>query len=187
MKKPSRVRPILATLLLAAMLPPAASVLAGEIKIKIPTPPAPRIVLPAPPPMIWLPQLQVYVAHDTPHNIFFHDGRYYLYHQNSWYLGPGYGGPWNPVMVKQVPPGLRTYHGDRWDDYEREADHRYRNWHGDNAHHPFYARRDAYGHRERAYWHKWDEHDRDRRAEHHDRSDYGHDRGKHRGRDRDND
>jgi len=183
----SFVRSCFTAILLAMTLLPASALLTDEIKIKIPLPPAPRIVLPAPPPMVWLPQLQVYVAHDTPHNIFFHDGHYYLFHQNVWYLGPGYAGPWTTVRVREVPPGLRNFHGEHWEEYERDADHRYRNWHDDDAHYPFYARREAHERHERAYWHEREDHDRGRHDERRDRRDRDHDRGEHRGRDRGDD
>lgn len=188
MKSVSPSRFLLAAVLLAAMLLPATVLRADELKLKIPVPPLPRIVLPAPPPMVWLPQLRVYVAHDTPHNIFFHDGHYYLYHQNAWYLGPGYAGPWTAVTVRQVPPGLRAYRGDHWDDYQRDADERFRHWHDDDAHYPFYARREAHEHHERAYWHESrDDHDRGHRDEGRGWRDHGQDRGEHRGRGRDDD
>lgn len=187
MNATSLARTTLTAIVLATTLLPASALLADEIKIRIPVPPAPRIVLPAPPPMIWLPGLQVYVAHDTPHNIFFHEGRYYLFHQNVWYFGPGYAGPWTAATIKQVPPGLRKYRGERWNDYEREADRRYRDWHDDEAHYPFYARRDAYERHERAYWHEREARDRGRRDEHSDRRDHDQDRGLHRGRGRDDD
>jgi len=189
MKPIALARSTLAALLLATMLLPGLR--ADEVKIKIPLPPAPRIVLPAPPPMIWLPQLRVYVAHDTPHSIFFHDGHYYLFHQNVWYLGPGYAGPWTVINVRQVPPGLHTFRGERWEEYERDADRRYRNWHDDDAHYPFYARREAHERHERAYWHERREdrgdHDRGRRDERGDRRDHDQGRSEHRGRGRDDD
>jgi hypothetical protein len=166
MKATSLARSTLTAILFATTLLPASVLLADEIKIRVPAPPAPRIVLPAAPPMIWLPGLQVYVAHDTPHNIFFHEGHYYLFHQNVWYLGPGYAGPWTAVTVKQVPPGLRKYRSEYWNEYEREADHRYRNWRDDEAHHPFYAQREAHELHERAYWHEREARDRGRREEH---------------------
>jgi hypothetical protein len=187
MKAVSLARSVLTAILLATTLLPAPALLADGLKIRIPVPPVPKIVLPAPPPMIWLPSLQVYVAHDTPHNIFFHDGHYYLFHQSAWYLGPGYAGPWTAVKVREVPPGLRNFHGERWDEYEHEADRRYRGWHDDDDHHPFYARRDAHERHERAYWHAQEDHDRGNRDEHRDRRNHDQDRGKHRGRGRDDD
>lgn len=174
----------IATLLIAAFLA-AQPARADEIKIRLPAPPglpAPRIVLPAPPPMIWLPGLQVYVAHDSPHHIFYHDGHYYLFRDNVWYMGPGFAGPWLIVKVRQVPPGLHGFRGERWEEYEHEADRRYRDWHDDDEHHPFYAGRER-GRGERAYW-KGEEHDRgwhgrgqDMREQH----------GRGRGRDKDDD
>lgn len=132
---------------------------ADEIKIKLPAPPVPKIVLPAPPPMIWLPDPQVYVAHDSPHHIFFHSGRYYLFHQDAWFIGPAYNGPWSVIKAKQLPPGLRNYRPDNWGHYQREAAQRFREGH-DNGHPPFHAGRPH----ERAHW-KGDDHNRGRHGE----------------------
>lgn len=145
----------IATLLTAAFLA-TQPLRADEIKIRLPAPPVPKIVLPAPPPMIWLPGPQVYVAHESPHPIFFHGGQYYLFHQDVWFIGPAYAGPWTVIKVRQVPPGLRKFRGERWGEYQREATQRFREGR-DNGHHPFYAGRPG----ERARW-KGDDHDRGR-------------------------
>jgi hypothetical protein len=146
---------VIATLLTAALL--AAQPLgADEVKIRIPAPPVPKIVLPAPPPMIWLPVPQVYVAHDSPHHIFFHGGHYYLFHHDLWYMGSAHAGPWTRIKVKQLPPGLHKYRGGHWREYQREAAQRFRE-DRDAEHRPFYAGRPH----EHAHW-KDDEHDRGR-------------------------
>jgi hypothetical protein len=118
-----------------------------EVKIKIPVPPIPRIVLPAPPPMIWLPGISVYVAHESPYPIFAHQNHYYLHHENIWYIGPGYDGPWSVIEERRVPPGLRGFRQERWRDYETEADRRFREDH-EERHYPYYADRPN----ERVYW-----------------------------------
>lgn len=146
------------------------SILAGGAKV--PLPPLPKIVLPAPPAMIWLPGLQVYVAHDSPYPIFHRDGRYYLNHGRAWYIGPGYNGPWAAANARQIPPGLRNYRRERWDDYQREAARRFRE-DRDHDHTPFY------GHRhERARW-KEDDHGPGQRgdADNHEERGQGRDRG----------
>jgi hypothetical protein len=83
--------------------------------------PAPVVVLPAPPPMVWLPGPRIYIAHGAPHRIFFNDDRYYLFHDDVWFVGPGYGGPWARIKIKQVPPGLRKFKARDWDGWQREA------------------------------------------------------------------
>lgn len=146
---------VIVSFLTAAILG-AQPVNADEVRIKLPAPPVPKIVLPVPPPMIWLPVPQVYVAHATPHPIFFHAKHYYLHHHDVWYIGPGHGGPWTTIREKQLPPGLRKFHKNKWGDYQREADDRFR--HGKHDGHPaFYAGNPN----KRAYW-KDDEHERGR-------------------------
>lgn len=118
-----------------------------EIKIKAPVPPIPKIVLPVPPPMIWLPGISVYVAHESPYPIFAHQNHYYLHHENIWYIGPAYNGPWTVIEARRVPPGLRGFRPERWRDYEMEADRRFREDREDR-HYPYYADRPS----ERVYW-----------------------------------
>ena len=180
MKAKHSYLPLAAALLLAAFLAaqPARS---DEIKIKIPPPPIPKIVLPAPPPMIWLPGISVYVAHESPYPIFAHEGRYYLRHEHGWYVGPGYNGPWSAVEERHVPPGLRGFHHERWREYQLEADRRFRE-DREEHHHPFYAGRPD----ERAYYDKHHGHgyDRDRHEPGHERHHRDEDQDRHDGRHR---
>jgi len=138
---------------------------ADDIKIKIPAPPIPKIVLPAPPPMIWLPTPQIHVAYDSPYPIFHHERNYYLHHDDIWYIGPSYNGPWSLIKGKQVPKGLRKFKKDNWGHYQREAAQRFREERDDRHHHHFYADRPQ----ERARWSDYerrsqkDHHYRDRR------------------------
>jgi hypothetical protein len=158
---------ILGTGLLASL-----SLQADEIRVKLPAPPLPPVLLPIPPPMIWLPIPKVYVAHDSPYPVFYHQGHYYFHYERVWYLGPGYNGPWTTIVIRQLPPGLRGFRQERWHEYQREADRRFRE-DRDDDHYPFYA-----GHPgERAHW-KY----RDRS---HDREGKGNRDGRGRGRDDD--
>ena len=88
--------------------------------------PAPVIALPAPPHMVWLPSPRIYIAFESPHQIFFQNDNYYLYDHDVWYVGPGYVGPWARTKVKQLPPGLHKYRREQWSDYQRQAQPRYR-------------------------------------------------------------
>ena len=173
-----------ATLLVAAFLA-TTSVAAGDLKIKIPVPPlppVPKIVLPAPPPMIWLPGPKVYVANDSPYEIFYRDGQYYFFHNNVWYVGHAYNGPWRQIHSHYVPSGLRHYRHENWGRYQNEAAQHFRDERYRHERYPFYAGRPH----ERAHW-KDDRHDRGqhRGYEKQDRRDKKdkHDRG--RGHDRD--
>jgi hypothetical protein len=101
-------------------------------------PPAPVIVQ-APPEMLFLRDPGVYVAVGIPYDVFFLSGRYYYFHANHWFWGPGYGGPWTYVEYRTLPPGLRKYKVVELRDY-REREYKVykvqgRNFHGEH----FYA------------------------------------------------
>jgi hypothetical protein len=98
---------------------------AADVSVQINVP-GPVIALPAPPHMVWLPSPHVYIAFGSPHQIFFDDDNYYLYDHDVWYIGPGYGGPWARTQVNRLPPGLRKHRHEHWDDYQRQAQPRYR-------------------------------------------------------------
>lgn len=135
---------------------------ASDNQIRIPLPPLPKIVLPAPPPMIWLPTPKIFVAHKSPYPIFFHSGQYYLHDQDNWYIGPGYAGPWNGVHSKKVPKNLRTFRKDNWGQYQSEAAQHFRSDRHERE--PFYARREAREQHQRAYWQEYE--DRQDRGRH---------------------
>jgi hypothetical protein len=99
---------------------------AADVSVNINLP-APVIALPAPPHMVWLPGPRIYIAFESPHHIFFHNDNYYLYDQDVWYVGQGYGGPWVRTQVKHLPPGLHKYRREQWHEYQRQAQSRYRN------------------------------------------------------------
>ena len=128
---------------------------ASDNQIRIPLPPLPKIVLPAPPPMIWLPTPKIYVAHESPYPIFFHSGQYYLHDHDTWYIGPGYAGPWNHVHPKKVPKKLRNFRKDNWGKYQSEAAHHFRS--DRHEHEPFYARREAHEQHRRADWKEYED------------------------------
>lgn len=129
---------------------------ASDNQIRIPLPPMPKIVLPAPPPMIWLPTPKIYVAHESPHPIFFHSGHYYLHDHDTWYIGPGYAGPWNHVHAKKVPKHLRGFRKENWGKYQSEAAQHFRS--DRHEYEPFYARREAREQHRRAHWREYEEH-----------------------------
>ena len=106
--------------LLAAYTPAHAAEVSVNINL-----PAPVISLPAPPHMVWLPGPRVYIAFESPHQIFFHNDNYYLYDNDVWYVSQGYGGPWAHTHVKHLPPGLHKYRREQWHEYQRQAQPRY--------------------------------------------------------------
>jgi hypothetical protein len=116
--------------------PPAA---VAEAAPPPPPPPAPVVVSPAPPQVvfgapprfIFSPALGFYVAVDTPYDVVFLDGQYYLWSNGFWYVAPYYNGPWVVVRVGRVPPPLHRF---GWMEIRRYRDSEYREFHRDQKH-----------------------------------------------------
>ena len=137
---------VLSATLFVAFIATALPSSADDNQIRIPRPPMPRIVLPAAPPMIWLPAPKVYVAHKSPYPIFYQSGHYYLHDHDAWFIGPGYGGPWKAVSSHRVPKNLRGFRKHHWGRYQNEAAQHFRDDDRDDRHEhsPFYGRREAH-------------------------------------------
>jgi hypothetical protein len=76
----------------------------------------PFLVFPGPPGMVVIPSTYVYYPPEADENIFFYRGCWYRPHQGHWYSAPHYNGPWDPVVIKQVPrPVLAVPAGYRYD------------------------------------------------------------------------
>ena len=146
---------------------------AADVSVNINIP-APVVRLPAPPHMVWLPAPRIYVAFESPHEIFFDDDHYYLHDHDVWYVGPGYGGPWARVKVRHLPPGLRKYRHEQWDDFQRQAKPRYHD--DDDREH-----RNFVGWKEKKHKHEKNHH-RDREESEHSERGRGHDQGRKHGR-----
>jgi hypothetical protein len=71
--------------------------------------PAPPVVFRAPPRFIYSPALGFYVAVETPHDVVFLDGRYYLWRNGFWYRASYYNGPWIVLRAGRVPPPLHRF------------------------------------------------------------------------------
>ncbi len=132
--------------------------------------------LPPPPPMVWLPNLGIYVARGSRRPMFYREGRYYVRHNDRWYASRFYGGPWATIRFGALPPPLRRYRNEDWGRYERDADEHYRRDRGPDRPAPFYPRfHDRGEHR------GWDRHQEDSRRrgpdEYHGRGDDRGDRG----------
>ncbi len=140
---------------------------AADISVHINIP-APVVMLPAPPQMVWIPGPQVYIAYGSPHEIFFDDDRYYLYDHDAWYASVGYGGPWGHVEVSHIPPGLRKHRHAEWRDYQREAEPRYRD-DDDRVHRNFVGWKDKKEKKEKHGGNKFDDRQDNDRHPHDDR------------------
>ncbi len=134
---------------------------AADVSVNINLP-APVISLPAPPHMVWLPGPRVYIAFESPHQIFFHNDHYYLHDHDVWYVSQGYGGPWVRAKVKHLPPGLHKYRREQWNEYQHQAQPRYRN-DDDHQHRNFVGWKDKKDkHERKEKYGKGDDNDRDK-------------------------
>lgn len=83
-------------------------------------PPLPRLVFPAPPAVVVVPETNVYVVPDAEVDIVFYHGSWYRPHGDRWYRAASYNGPWKLLMAGQVPstfkklpPGFRSVKPER--------------------------------------------------------------------------
>ncbi len=74
--------------------------------------PPPPVVIRAPQ-YVWVPQWGVYVL--DGHDIVYHEGRHYYWHNGHWFVSRSHDGPWaalssRPVVLANVPPGHLQEH-----------------------------------------------------------------------------
>src|SRR5215467_16136617 len=73
------------------------------VHIGVPVPPPPKIVLPAPPAVVVVPNTQVSYAPNVDFNLFVYGGRYYTFHDGSWFYATRHSGPWTFMPTERVP------------------------------------------------------------------------------------
>ena len=132
----------LVTALWLAVAAGAASPAAAEVHvgINIGLPPPPPFVVPAPPRLAIVPTTPaVRYAPELEFNFFGYGGRYYTFHEGSWFVAAAYGAPWAyvpivevprpirvvPARYYRVPPGhcRRRSHGHEHEDWDEEHHH----------------------------------------------------------------
>ena len=86
------------------------------------------INLPAPPPLVIVPDTPVQYAPGVGANYFFYGGQYYVFTERGWHVGRTYKGPWLVVAPAYVPGPLlsvpvRYYHAPpgHWKRWRRDA------------------------------------------------------------------
>jgi hypothetical protein len=97
----------------------------------------PQVFFAAPPRFIYSPELGFYVAVETPYDLVFVDGQYYLWGNGFWYVSPYYNGPWVVAESGRVPPilhrfgyeGIRRFREDEYRSFLRDRDHYRGRWH----------------------------------------------------------
>src|SRR5499425_1564763 len=86
---------------------PMTKAVAGDVNvgvhIGIPVPPPPKIILPAPPAVVVVPNTTVSYAPGVDFNLFVYGGRYYTFHDGSWFYAARHSGPWVFVPTERVP------------------------------------------------------------------------------------
>lgn len=75
----------------------------GDVGINVPLP---LFVLPAPPPVIVIPNSYIYYVPDIGVDLLFYHGYWYRPHQGYWYRSRSYNGPWAYMPPRMVPPAL---------------------------------------------------------------------------------
>jgi hypothetical protein len=86
----------------------------GEVSVNVNVGiPGPRIVLSGPPDFIMPPSLGFYAAVGVPYDLYRVSNIYFLFHDNGWYRGRYYNGPWRAVNHNQLPQSLRRHNHDR--------------------------------------------------------------------------
>jgi hypothetical protein len=139
--------------------------------------PLPRLIFPAPPPLLPIPGAYVYYPPDTKANIFFYHDRWYRPHDGRWYRADDYNGPWHFIRNRQVPRAVvgvpHSYRADPHH-YERipygQVRRNHRAW-----------ERNHHWDRGRAHTYRWSHREIHRR----NNDGYGHHRGDYRGDHRD--
>jgi hypothetical protein len=78
---------------------------AGQVNVgvNIGVPAPPPIVLPAPPRVVVVPNSPVSYAPSVDYNLFVYGGRYYSFHQGSWFYASRHSGPWTFIATERVP------------------------------------------------------------------------------------
>jgi hypothetical protein len=96
---------------------------AAEVRVSVHIGTPPPIIVHAPPRLVYLREPAVYVAVGIPHDIFFVGGHYYNVRGDRWYRARRHGGPWEQVVYRSLPPGLRKYKVAKLRDY-RDREYR---------------------------------------------------------------
>jgi YMGG-like Gly-zipper len=118
-------------------IPGMAPVSPAQVVQMTPPPPVavapgpPQVVFQAPPRFIYSPHLGFYVAVETPYDVVFIDGQYYLSSNGFWYAAPYYSGPWVLVSAGRIPPALGRF---RHEEIHRYRDSEYREYLRDRTH-----------------------------------------------------
>lgn len=117
------------------------------------------INLPAPPPLVAIPETPVMYAPSVEANYFFYGGQFYVFTNGAWYVGHSHNGPWVVLAPEFVPRPIlsvpvRYYHvpPGEWRHARREgppqwAPHYGRRWEEERGRHEGVREERGEGHR----------------------------------------
>jgi hypothetical protein len=95
----------LGTIVLALSAGPAAAIdINVGVNIAVPPPP----VLLAPPALVVVPGTPVQHVPSASFNLFAYQGRYYSFHNDTWFVAAGPRAPWSVVAIEAVPVPVRA-------------------------------------------------------------------------------
>jgi hypothetical protein len=92
----------IATMLIAVF---AGVAIAAEVNVNAGWPP-PLIL--KKPPVVAVPETNVYRAPSLEFNVFVFGGKYYSLHNERWFMTTRVGAPWTPLIVEHVPAEVRA-------------------------------------------------------------------------------
>jgi uncharacterized protein YcfJ len=122
-------------------IPQAEPVLSAPMAEAAPPPPPPppvvvspaptQVVIGAPPRFIYSSALGFYVSVETPYDLVYLGGRYYLLNNGLWYTASYYNGPWVVAKAGRLP---RVLYRSRYEDIRHHRDFEYRAYLHDQKH-----------------------------------------------------
>ncbi len=65
--------------------------------------PPPALIVASPPHVVAVPNSPVHYVPSSNYNLFVHGGRYYSFHNGSWFFAASSGGSWSIVATERVP------------------------------------------------------------------------------------
>lgn len=90
-----------------------------EGKVQVSTGSTPSFVIDSPPNFIYLKNQGFSVSKDSPYDIVYYTGNYYIYNNAHWYRSSDYHGPWIPIQDSWLPPQIGRY---SWEDIKKYRD-----------------------------------------------------------------
>ena len=90
-----------------------------EVKVQTSTGSTPSFVIDSPPNFIYLKNQGFSVSKDSPYDIVYYTGNYYIYNNAHWYRSSDYRGPWIPIQDSWLPPQIGRY---SWEDIKKYRD-----------------------------------------------------------------